>query len=99
MLDAGRLVRSGPLVPTGATGSIAVEIVGDPAAFVARLSASGLAVEQEGVRLVVTADGDDAFDRIRDAAAGAGVGIVRLGRAVATLEDEFLHSARGEHAR
>ena len=38
----------------------------------------------------MTADGDEVFDAIRDAAVVARVGIMRLERRSLTLEDEFL---------
>ncbi len=38
---------------------------------------------------------DAVFDRVRDAAATRGVGLLRMERAAVTLEDEFLQSARG----
>jgi len=40
--------------------------------------------------VLVTGEGEDVFDLIRDAAAEAGVGIMRMERRAVTLEDEFL---------
>jgi ABC-2 type transport system ATP-binding protein len=93
MLDAGRLVRSGPIVGAHSTATVSVEIVGPVERFTAELSAVGLEYIVDRQAISVTAEGDEVFDAIRDAAAFARVGIMRLERRAVTLEDEFLGRA------
>ncbi len=93
MLDGGHLVRSGPLTGFETSGTVTVEILGDAGAVVRTLQARGVPVAVDGSTLAVGPGGDDLFDAIRDAAADAGVGILRMGRGVASLEDEFLARA------
>jgi len=90
MLDAGRLVRSGPVVGAHATSTVSVEIIGPADRFTTALSAAGVEYLVDRKTFAVTADGDDVFDVIRDAAVSARVGIMRLERRSLTLEDEFL---------
>jgi ABC-2 type transport system ATP-binding protein len=97
MLDGGRLVRSGPIEGSARTGTVSVQIIGDVAGYAARLRDLGLAVEAVLDRLTVQAVDDAVFDTLRDEAATAGVGILRMGRRVLTLEDEFLSTARSLH--
>lgn len=94
MLDAGHLVRSGPLEAHRSTGAVAVEVVDDPSPLLEALAAAGHETTVTGRTLTVLASDDAVFDLIRDAAAEAGIGILRLGRAAVTLEDEFLSTAR-----
>ena len=90
MLDAGRLVRSGPVVGVHATSTVSVEIIGPADRFTRALSAAGVEYLVDRKTFAVTADGDDVFDLIRDAAVSARVGIMRMERRSLTLEDEFL---------
>lgn len=94
LLDAGRLVRSGPLNARQSTAAVSIEVVDDPAPLIDALVAAGLEPVADGMRMAVSAPDDSIFDIIRDAAAHAGIGILRLGRASLTLEDEFLSTAR-----
>jgi hypothetical protein len=73
---------------------VTVEVVGDPARLVAALEQAGLEVIVDGARLRVSAPDDSVFDLVRDTAADAGLGILRLSRMALTLEDEFLSTAR-----
>ncbi len=93
MLDAGRLVRSGPVVGAHSTSTVSVEIIGPAERFTSELSVAGVDYTVDRKVISVTADGDDVFDAIRDAAASARVGIMRLERRSLTLEDEFLGRA------
>ena len=93
MLDAGRLVRSGPVFGAHATSTVSVEILGEVERFIDALSRAGVDHTVERNRVSVVADADDVFDEIRDAAAASGVGIMRLERRSLTLEDEFLGRA------
>jgi len=90
MLDGGRVLRAGPLTEISATGEVAVEVLGDPAPLVAALAAAGAAVEADGPVIVVQGAPDDPFDLVRDALAGTGTVLRRLGPRRTTLEDVFL---------
>ena len=91
MLDGGRLVRSGPLVPTHSSGTITVEVMSDPDAMARALRSAGCPdVAVEGRVLTVPDAPDEVFDLILRSAHVTGVGIVRMGRRAITLEDEFL---------
>ncbi|MGF1665125.1 MAG: ABC transporter ATP-binding protein [Acidimicrobiia bacterium] len=94
MLDGGRLIRSGELSGRQEAGTVSVEVIGDPAVLVAGLAAAGLAPMVDGPTVTVTAPDDSVFDLIRDLAADNDIGILRLGRRLITLEDEFLETAR-----
>lgn len=90
MLDAGRLVRSGPVTGVHATSTVSVEILGPVERFTEALGRLGVDHTVERNLVSVVADGDDVFDLIRDTAAAERVGIMRLERRSLTLEDEFL---------
>ena len=91
ILSGGRVVAQGDLdtLRRGDTGLV-VDLDGDGAPMAARLRASGLGVEQDGIHLVVQGAEDVAADAVRDAATALDVGIRRLQRRTATLEDVFL---------
>ncbi|HKJ55470.1 MAG TPA: ABC transporter ATP-binding protein [Nitriliruptoraceae bacterium] len=90
LLDRGTLLRNGPVTPDRATGTVVVEVLDRPDALVGHLTAQGVAVAADGVRLVVGPGSDDLEPTIVAAAAATGSGLVRMTREVATLEDEFL---------
>lgn len=94
MLDAGQLVRSGPLDTHRSSGAVALEVMEDPSPLVAALRTAGHETNVAGRTLTVVTADDSVFDLIRDVAADHGIGIFRLGRAALTLEDEFLSTAR-----
>ncbi len=94
LLDGGELVRSGPLGGADTSATVTVEILGDAGAVARMLAAWGVAVD--GTVLTVGPGDDGLFDRIRDAAADTGAGIVRMGRGVTSLEDEFLARAAAD---
>jgi ABC-2 type transport system ATP-binding protein len=91
ILSDGRVVAEGTLdeLRTG-DGGLVVVVDGDAAPLAFRLRAAGLGVEQDGSRLVVDGAEDVAADAVRDAAAHLDVGLRRLQRKTATLEDVFL---------
>jgi ABC-2 type transport system ATP-binding protein len=93
MLDAGRLVRSGPVAGAHTTSTVSVEILGPVERFAAALARVGVQHSVDRNLVSVVADGDEVFDLIRDSAASSRVGIVRLERRSLTLEDEFLGRA------
>lgn len=95
MLDAGHLVRSGPIGGAHTTPTVTVEVLGDTDRFVAALAATGAEVVTNARTVSVVGEGESVFDRIRDAAVDAGVGIMRLERRAVTLEDEFLGRESG----
>ncbi|HEY5652066.1 MAG TPA: ABC transporter ATP-binding protein [Acidimicrobiia bacterium] len=90
MLDAGRLVRSGPVAGAHATSTVSVEILGPIDRFTSALATAGVEWTGDRQTVSVSAETDDVFDVIRDAAASSQVGILRLERRALTLEDEFL---------
>jgi ABC-2 type transport system ATP-binding protein len=89
ILSGGRVVVSGGLdeLRAGEAGLI-VDLDGDPAGVVERLA--GFTVAVDGRRLVIEGDEGLAADAVRDACVALGVGIRRLQRRMATLEDVFL---------
>jgi ABC-2 type transport system ATP-binding protein len=93
MLDAGRLVRSGPVSGAHTTSTVSVEILGPVDRFAEALTRAGVEHTVDRNLVSVVADGDDVFDLIRDSAASSRVGILRLERRSLTLEDEFLGRA------
>jgi ABC-2 type transport system ATP-binding protein len=94
LLDAGKLVRSGPLDTKRSTAAVFIEVVGDPQPLAGKLRSAGYEIAVDGVRVAVASADDAVFDVVRDAAADAGLGLLRLGRSSLTLEDEFLSTAR-----
>ena len=90
VIDAGRLLRNGPIQEfTATTGTIVVEVEGSAATLAGRLRTAGLRAETEGRTVLVALEDDDAFDLIRDACAEEGLGLVRLERRRQNLEDLF----------
>lgn len=94
MLDDGQLVRSGPLGERTVTGTVAVEVLSDPAVFADSLVAAGL--DATVLHHVVTVESvdDSTFDLVMQIAAHTGTGVLRMGRAATTLEDEFLQQSQ-----
>ena len=93
LLDAGWLVRSGPVSNLGPTSTITVEVIGDAGEFAARLMAAGLDAVASEHDVTVTGATDHDYDVIRDTADDQGVGIYRLSPTSRSLEDEFLMRA------
>lgn len=95
MLDAGDLLRSGPLQTFEKRGTVQVEVVTDPQRLAERLTNRGLEVSLDGMRLVV-GPGDEALERtIIEESAAAGTGLIRMIRGSASLEDLFLQPSQG----
>lgn len=93
ILDSGRLLRAGTLDSRGHSPSVTVETLGSPEQFRAAMERTGLAVNVVGHRVTISAPDESVFDLIRDLAVETGTGILRMGRAAVTLEDEFLAGA------
>ena len=94
MLDAGRLIRSGPLDARGVSSAVTVELLGDPGPLAQMLALGGLETSVAGHVITVDSADESVFDLIRDGAAATDSGILRMGRATVTLEQEFLLQAR-----
>ena len=104
LIEQGRLLRAEQLGSlTSETATLVVELEGDEsavAAFVARVAAAGLLVQPERQRVMVELpDSSDlaqlhaAYDIVRDAAAAADVGVLRLERRRGHLQDLFAGAA------
>jgi ABC-2 type transport system ATP-binding protein len=90
MLDAGDLLRSGPLEGFEKLGTVIVEVLDHADQVAAMLHGRGFEATVEGQRLVV-GPGDDALEEaIVAEAAAANAGLVRMIRGSASLEDLFL---------
>ena len=90
MLDAGNLLRSGPIQGFEQRGTVQVEVVTEAAQVAERLTRRGLQVTVDGPRLVV-GPGDQTLEQaILEETAAAEAGLVRMIRASASLEDLFL---------
>jgi ABC-2 type transport system ATP-binding protein len=93
MLDAGNLLRSGPIQGFEQRGTVQVEVVTGAAQVAERLTRRGLQVTVDGPRLVV-GPGDQTLEQaILEETAAAKAGMVRMIRASASLEDLFLQPA------
>jgi ABC-2 type transport system ATP-binding protein len=81
VIDGGRLLRHSTTASvTEETAVVAVEVDGDHAALLGRLTEAGVAVRSDG-RLLHVDIGDDAtYDVVRDAVAALGLGLVRMER-------------------
>ena len=91
MLDAGNLLRSGPLQGFEKLGTVMVEVLDQADAVAGWIRQRGIEVAVEERRLVV-GPGDETIEQIVMAAAAAtGAGLVRMVRGSASLEDLFLH--------
>jgi ABC-2 type transport system ATP-binding protein len=90
MLDAGRLLRSGPLQGFEKLGTVLVEVLDHPEEMAARVRAEGLEVVIDGRRLMV-GPGDESIEpTVVGAAAATGSGLVRMIRGSSSLEDLFM---------
>ena len=100
VIDAGRLVRSGPITSfTERMQALVVEVEGDSAALRQRLADRGLAVREEGDVLIVGLEGDRPYDVIRDSVVELGLGLVRLEQRRQSLEEIFRAPAEDSDVR
>jgi ABC-2 type transport system ATP-binding protein len=101
MLAGGRVAVAGTLDDIRGTGrGVRIEVVGDPAPLIERLTTRGLQVRAERSRLAVELpDGyggvDDLAVIVRDAIADSGVALRRLQAHVADLEELFVAADDG----
>ncbi len=94
ILAEGQVVAAGPLAALRSGGeALLVEVDAGTDELAARLAAGGLHVEAEGRRLVITGPADASSDAVRDAVVALGLGLRRLQRRTASLEDVFLDFA------
>jgi len=90
MLDAGDLLRSGPLEAFERHGTVQVEVLADAARLAERLTNRGFTVSVDARRLIV-GPGDETIETaIVEEAAAVESGLVRMVRGSASLEDLFL---------
>lgn len=90
MLDAGTLLRSGPLGGFERSGTVLVEVLDDAETVASLLRGAGLEAAVEG-RLLVVGPGDETVeDRVVSAVAGCNAGLIRMIRGSSSLEDLFL---------
>lgn len=95
MLDAGDLLRSGPLGGFEKQGTVQVEVVTSAERVAEQLTNRGFQVIVDGLRLVV-GPGDQALEQaILEETAAVEAGLVRMIRGSASLEDLFLHPSEG----
>jgi len=92
MLDAGRLVRSGPISAMGSEDALTVDVFDDPAPLVQWLTGRGVEAEATGHLIHVHVD-DDTYRLVRDGLVATGTGLHRMGRRARTLEDVFTEDA------
>ena len=95
MLDAGDLLRSGPLVGFEKRGTVLVEVLTNAETLAERLSNRGFQVTVDARRLIV-GPGDQTIEQaILEETAAAEAGLVRMIRGSASLEDMFLQPSEG----
>ena len=91
ILSGGAVAAAGSLDELrGGGGAFVVEPDDRVDELAAALRGKGLDVEISGLRLLVTGDEDAVVDAVRDSCASMAIGIRRLQRRTATLEDVFL---------
>jgi ABC-2 type transport system ATP-binding protein len=95
MLDAGDLLRSGPLQGFEMRGTVQVEVVANADLVASRLTNRGFQVTADGLRLIV-GPGDRTIEQaVLEEAAATEAGLVRMIRGSASLEDLFLQPTEG----
>ena len=97
MLHEGRLIHSAPLDPPTAGSQVSVELFGDPRPLVAELVSMGLSPEVDGSVITVAGSETDVFVMVRDALAGSGSSVRRMGAGLSRLEDVLESATRSGH--
>lgn len=96
MLDAGDLLRSGPLEGFERGGTVLVEVLDKATEVADRLESHGITAAVDRNRLIV-GPGDDTLEQaIVEAAASSTAGLIRMARGSASLEDLFLENGEGQ---
>lgn len=90
MLDAGDLLRNGPLEGFDELGTVVVEVVQHVEEVSERLQSSGYETTVDGRRLIVGPGDHEVEQAILDTTARVGSGLVRMVRGSSSLEDLFL---------
>lgn len=91
ILSGGKVVASGSLDELrGGGGALIVEPDGRIDELASALRDTGLDVEIDGIKLVVSSDDRAIVDTVRDACIANDIGIRRMQRRTASLEDVFL---------
>lgn len=90
MLDAGDLLRSGPLEGFAKLGTVMVEVLDQAESVAAAIREAGFEATVEGRRLVVGPGPETMEEAIVAAVSATGAGLVRMVRGSASLEDLFL---------
>jgi ABC-2 type transport system ATP-binding protein len=94
VLDAGRLLRSGPVSGfTEETESLEVELVEGAAAVAEALTRNGMAHRLDGNRLTIDRVSADGYDVLRDAVVESGALLYRLAPTRHSLADVFAADA------
>lgn len=89
MLDAGRLLRAGPLERVDRSGPLLVELIEGTELVANALQGRGYQVSVDGSRMVVGQGEAYAEQAVVEETARAGAGLVRMIRGSASLEDMF----------
>jgi ABC-2 type transport system ATP-binding protein len=91
VIDAGTLIRSGPVADfTAATGVLLVEVEGEAQRLARHLAEAGLASHADGDRRVlIELREEPVYDLVRDAIVALDLSLVRLERRRQALEDIF----------
>lgn len=90
VIDGGRLLRHSTTASvTAATALVTVEVDGDPAPLLQRLTAAGVVVRSAGRVLDVDVADEAAYDLVRDAVSDLDLGLVRLERQRHRLTEMF----------
>ena len=90
VIDAGRLVRSDTIAQfTSSMRVLAVEVDAQQDEVCRRLQAAGLEAGEDGRLILISLDGLEPYDIVRDVVANLGVGLLRLEQRRHRLEDLF----------
>jgi ABC-2 type transport system ATP-binding protein len=87
VLAAGRVAAQQPVTATASGGPVALQVSGDPGAFVTRLQELRLPAALDGTRILLPSSEPALLARVRDLAADTGTGITSLVDASHALED------------
>lgn len=90
MLDAGSVLRQGPITSLLDTRSVEIELFGDPSPLADVLSNAGAAAKVVGQTISVVVEDDAVYDLIRNALADTEANLRRMGSRGQSLEELFL---------